>query len=90
MTNDDAPKGDVSVEHTVWCCTARRLGIEGMPFTAESTVGHPYGCASHHQASGSALRVIAEARGAGWIKTQQFGWLCPACAAAYAEWKKIQ
>lgn len=80
--------GDVSVEHTVWCATARNLGEDRLPFRAGSTVGHPFGCASHRQESGPASAVKEVARGEGWIYTRLFGWLCPPCAAAYREWNR--
>lgn len=82
------PKGIVSTEHTVWCCTARRAGVERMPFEAGSTVGHPFGCESYHQTSEP--RATSEARRMGWVKTRDFGWLCPPCVRAYLAWKDGQ
>jgi hypothetical protein len=76
-------KGEISTEHTVWCCRARRGDL---PFTAASTVGHPHGCVSHYQTSGSKLVAAAEAREAGWTYTRDFGWLCPPCAVAHSSW----
>lgn len=81
-------RGSISTEHTVWCAKARNLGDESLPFRAGSTVGHPHGCVSHYQTSNTKRGAAREARESGWLKTTDFGWLCPPCADAYRTWKK--
>jgi hypothetical protein len=79
-------RGRVSTEHTVWCATARNVGVTEMPFKIDRSTGN--WCEGHYQHAGSAREATTVARGDGWVLTKDFGWLCRHCTVAYRAWRK--
>lgn len=69
-------RGHVTVEHTVWCVS-----------TYSDTKGAT-GCLNWLQESGSARSVQREVRRQGWVKTREYGWVCPSCYRQIQEARK--